>query len=281
MKRLEYMASGGENNFSNTLLIGKDILAVYKDGIGSSKIISGGGVLLNKEAGYRNPTGNISFANTFERGEKAIVLYQDGNIEDICIEPLLRPGPGLPDATVGVPYSASLFVDGTIPFILSAIVKPSWMTIGVSGNNINFSGMPVSGDTGTDIEVSFMVTNCGGAKSFSDTIDVIEIISPATVEVTGTIGISARGIFINLSQSVNCNVDFYLNGVADDGGPVGFSATVTVPAGFSYKNQTNAVSAPAVITCIDANVAPDTYEISSPVCGGIIYHFTLKINSPC
>lgn len=76
VKRLEYTGTGGETGFTNALLINKDILAVHKDGIGNSKIITVG-TPASKEVKYTTGTGAFEWAVTFEAGEEAYVLYQD------------------------------------------------------------------------------------------------------------------------------------------------------------------------------------------------------------
>lgn len=90
-----------------------------------------------------------------------------------CI-PVSIPSVTLPDAVVGDAYSYSIALTGTSPFALSSIVKPAWMTIAVSGSNINFTGTPDSADESAGVAVSFTVSNCSGANTadFSDSIDV-------------------------------------------------------------------------------------------------------------
>lgn len=75
MQRLEYTGTGGEFSFTDTALIGKDVVAIHKDGIGNSKIILSG-TPLNKEAKFDNTTGTIEWAIPFEPNEEAYVLYQ-------------------------------------------------------------------------------------------------------------------------------------------------------------------------------------------------------------
>jgi hypothetical protein len=88
----------------------------------------------------------------------------------------------MPDAYAPVPYTDTITLTGTAPFTLTDIVKPAWLTIAVSGNNINFSGTPAVSDVGTGVAVSFTVHNCGSAStSFSDTIDVIDAEGNGTI----------------------------------------------------------------------------------------------------
>lgn len=88
-----------------------------------------------------------------------------------CIAVAIVGTPVLPDGSIDTPYTYSFDVTGTAPFNLSAIVKPSWMTIAVNGTTIEFSGTPDV--DGTSIPVSFTINNCSGdTANFSDTIDV-------------------------------------------------------------------------------------------------------------
>lgn len=86
--------------------------------------------------------------------------------------------PALPDGFVNTFYNYLFAVSGDGPFTLSNIVKPSWMTISVSGSNIVFSGVPSADATG--VAVSFDINNCSGANSvsFSDTFDITTVCVP-------------------------------------------------------------------------------------------------------
>lgn len=75
MNRLEYTGVGGEVSFTNAILIGVDVVAINKDGIGNSKIILSG-TPLNKEAKFDTVTGTITWAIPFEEFEEAYILYQ-------------------------------------------------------------------------------------------------------------------------------------------------------------------------------------------------------------
>lgn len=76
VRRYEYTGTGGEAQFTASLLINKSILAVHKDGIGFSKLITSG-TPASKEAKYTAASGRIDFPIAFEPGEEAYVLYQD------------------------------------------------------------------------------------------------------------------------------------------------------------------------------------------------------------
>lgn len=76
--RIEYTGVGGENGFTDSQLINKRILAVYKDGVEFSEIITSG-TPVNKQVKYTTGTGAILFPMTIEPGEEIAVLYQLSN----------------------------------------------------------------------------------------------------------------------------------------------------------------------------------------------------------
>jgi predicted secreted protein len=93
-----------------------------------------------------------------------------------CINVVIPGSPTLPDGQTTLPYTASFGITGSPLYVLSNITKPSWMNIqlveSTPGNWIvQITGTPDA--TGTDIEVSFDITNCtAGLVHFSDTIDI-------------------------------------------------------------------------------------------------------------
>lgn len=88
-----------------------------------------------------------------------------------CIAVVIVGSPVLPDATIDVPYSYSFDITGTAPFTLSAVSKPAWMTIAVSGSSIVFSGTPSVSAIGEPI--GFTINNCSSnTVVFEDIIDV-------------------------------------------------------------------------------------------------------------
>lgn len=183
----------------------------------------------------------------------------------------------LPDGIENIPYSYIQSVSGTQPFTLSAIVKPAWMNITVSGGNIIFSGTPLLADVGTGITVSFTVNGVAGTLNLSDTIDVIAAAACIAVEfvespviqdaqagqaynafipLTGTtpyvlsaivkpawatIVAEATGIRITGTPTVPAaNVQFSFN-ITNCGQPTGisFSQTINVNSGVIITGNTN------------------------------------------
>jgi hypothetical protein len=113
----------------------------------------------------------VSFDITNCSGTNSISFTDTVDIITLCTDVTIPGSPDLPPATVGTPYTYSIPLGGTAPFELANVVKPNWMEIEISGSSIAFSGTP--DDAGTDITVSFDVTNCAeGTASFEDTIDV-------------------------------------------------------------------------------------------------------------
>lgn len=91
-----------------------------------------------------------------------------------CIPVTFAGSPNLPEATVGVLYDYSIFLNGTSPFGITNIVKPGWMTIALVGGSVHITGTPSSGDIATGVTAGFRVTNCTSDHSdFSDTLNVI------------------------------------------------------------------------------------------------------------
>lgn len=72
IKILNYVGEGGEVTFTNSLLIGKNIFAVFKDGI-QQVIVTGTPV--GKEVKIDIVTGEVTFGIQFENGEIATILY--------------------------------------------------------------------------------------------------------------------------------------------------------------------------------------------------------------
>jgi hypothetical protein len=70
----------------------------------------------------------------------------------------------LANATVAIPYSQSIAITGTGPFILTGIVKPAWMNIAVVGSNLQFTGTPGFADQGVDKVVDVTVQGCNGSS---------------------------------------------------------------------------------------------------------------------
>lgn len=69
-------AAGGETSFTIPLLIGKDIIGVWKDGVKNNAIITSGSPA-SKEVKYETSIGKFTWAIPFEPGETFSIEYQD------------------------------------------------------------------------------------------------------------------------------------------------------------------------------------------------------------
>ncbi len=73
--RYDYTATGGETDFTASILADKSVFSFVKDGIGFAEILSSG-FPDNKQVVYNTATGNFAFMIPAEPGEKIYVLYQ-------------------------------------------------------------------------------------------------------------------------------------------------------------------------------------------------------------
>lgn len=212
MKKIEYIAIGGEFGFVNPLLIGRRILSVMRDGVGMSKIVIA--APQDKQAQYLISTGGIYFKSPLSENEDVIVLYADS--DNVCFPVTIQSGYFMPVGVVGFAYLSSFYVNGTSPFTLSSIVKPSWMTITLSSNLITFSGTPAIGDAGNNT-VSFTINNDCGTDDF---LQVFNISAPTAqfdtttfvsgdrstdVEIANLTGMPGVTVTITLETLTNVN----------------------------------------------------------------------------
>jgi hypothetical protein len=121
--------------------------------------------------------------------------------------------PVFPDITLGDTYDFDITLLGTAPFSLSDVVKPSWMTIELTGSTIHIGGTPDGTNVGTAIPVSFTVSNCSGANEVdvSDTIDVLlvsyecgEVITQETVSA-GYVDLGLFHLDVDAADTVDLN----------------------------------------------------------------------------
>jgi len=75
LQRIEYTGTGGETVVTLAGLIGKTVLAVHKDGIGNSKLITSG-TPSDKQVKFTTATGVLQFAIPFEPGEESYILFR-------------------------------------------------------------------------------------------------------------------------------------------------------------------------------------------------------------
>lgn len=127
-----------------------------------------------------------------------------------CVSPAIVGSPSLPDGTTLSSYSYSFNITGSTPFTITNVTKPTWMNISVSGNTVMISGLIGTGDSGSNIPVSFDINNACGAVTFSDTFDV-NLPGTPVVDVDwsftrGGIPFGTLRIFVNAVLQVDTNV---------------------------------------------------------------------------
>lgn len=126
-----------------------------------------------------------------------------------CVAPAIVGSPSLPDGTALSSYSYSFTVTGSTPFTITNVTKPTWMSIVANGNTIQISGLIGTGDTGSNIPVSFDINNACGSVTFSDTFNVNLPGTPlATVNwsfTRGGIPMGTLRIFVNAVLTVDQN----------------------------------------------------------------------------
>jgi hypothetical protein len=129
-----------------------------------------------------------------------------------CVAPLVASGATLPDGQVGVSYSHSILVNGSQPFNITNVTKPTWLNINiVSGNTIILSGTPDA--SGTGITVSFDINNACGTASISDTIDIAA--APPTIS---TVNWSWSRLSSTAFMRIYVNAILVIEALADDSG---------------------------------------------------------------
>jgi hypothetical protein len=126
-----------------------------------------------------------------------------------CVAPAIVGSPSLPDGTALSSYSYSFNVTGSTPFNITNVTKPSWMNISVSGNTVSINGLIGTGDTGTNIPVSFDINNACGSVTFSDTFDV-NLPGTPLVDIDwsftrGGIPFGTLRIFVNAALVIDAN----------------------------------------------------------------------------
>ncbi|MEO9145101.1 MAG: hypothetical protein ABI237_06040 [Ginsengibacter sp.] len=128
-----------------------------------------------------------------------------------CTAVAITGTPVLPDANTNTAYNYSFGITGDAPFALASIVKPGWMNIAIVGNNVVFSGTPLTAATG--LTVSFDITNCSGINSvsFPDTIDVIDLCVNVTVPDTITLPDGVLSTPYSYSIALGGTVPFVLD----------------------------------------------------------------------
>lgn len=76
MAKVYIHISNGFSLFSSSILRGKNVVAVYKDGVGMTKILTSG-IPTGKEVTVNGISGSVLLPNKPERGEAITIIYQN------------------------------------------------------------------------------------------------------------------------------------------------------------------------------------------------------------
>lgn len=134
------------------------IYVVKKDGIQQDLY----GSDPNRSYIYTQSTGTITFST---EGEKAFVIYKETSpivepIPGVCV-PVEVEDSEMPDAIVNVSYSKAFPLNGTEPYTLNVIQKPTWAIVHISlGGVVTVMGFP---DVAGPETLEFSVSNCSGS----------------------------------------------------------------------------------------------------------------------
>lgn len=96
--------------------------------------------------------------------DKLCDLTCDCDCNGHCTAAYIISGGTLPNAVTGSAYTHTITLGGTAPFTLQNISKPSWLTLTVSGNQIQFTGTPITAGT---VAVTFDIHNCSDSYIFN------------------------------------------------------------------------------------------------------------------
>lgn len=182
------------------------IYIVKREGTQHDKWISGS---TNRTHIHESSTGKIFFPTVFSPGDESVfVLFKSTGAEPetppgVCV-PVSIPSVTLPTGSLGVPYSYSISLAGTGPFILSNVTgTPSGVIVTLSGSTVNITGTPSAAGAYT---LAFEIGNCSGIGSdlFSEPFNVVDNTQNMSIinEVPGVSLQSISGVsYSNLSQA--------------------------------------------------------------------------------
>jgi hypothetical protein len=183
-----------------------------------------------------------------------------------CVPPTIGTDM-VPVATVGVPYLASIPLNGSQPFTVTDISKPSWLDMNITGGNILLlTGTPTSAGT---FDLLFTVSNACGSASFNGSIDVVEASGASTVNYS-----------LNTGLTVGYRLRIFVNGSLRDELSVTSSGSTTVVSGDVVEAQLIGVSiAPKHLivtnvttsTVLYDNLSTSTQDFSFTAAGSTTY----------
>lgn len=176
----------GLNYVEDPAFVGATLYGVKRNGIGFTRI-SGSSVPSNMEFNLIGSRIYFDPLNPFADGEYVWVMMDKPPTGAICVPVVIDNAPVyLPDGIFGVAYYYVMSLTGTPTFAISAVTKPAWMTITVTGNTVVFTGTPTPLATG--VTVGFTLTNCTSQTAvYSDTINVVAPAGNGTFTITNEI----------------------------------------------------------------------------------------------
>lgn len=237
-----YNGSEGVNYIESSELAFTTIYAVKRTGLLHEKYISGNP---NRTHVYDSSLGRIYFPSNFNPGgEKVYVLFKETStvppVIPVCVQVSIAGT--LPNGVIGVPYNYSFALSGSEPFAISAITKPGWATVALSGSLVTVTGTP---DTDTTETIEFTVTNCSaGTETINQSFVVVDpavVMSVTNAATSGVFITSLGGISYTIqSGSIPVGSSQVLSVVHPDyTGVIGLGITgVTFPLSLKlYKNS--------------------------------------------
>lgn len=180
--------------------------------------------------------------------------YTTTDSDSTCV-PVGAINPSLPNAKVGEAYSFSIPLSGTAPFELGSVTKPSWMDIAIDGSDLVFSGTPTGDDVGTHIEVTVVVSNCGGDN---------EVSFDKFINVTACVTVSFTDFdFPDATANVPYNKTVVLSGTA----PFAIDTITTKPSWMNITLTGNSLQFTGTPSGSDVGTGIDV-QLTLENCGG-------------
>lgn len=230
-KSKSYNGLEGTNFIEGSELANTTIYAVKRSGIQYDKYISGSS---SRKYIYSSSMGRVVFPEVFNTGgETVFVIYKESSplidpIPGICIPVVIISG-FMPDAVVGVPYYKAFVLNGSTPFFLNVIQKPSWATVSlVPLGIVTVFGFP---DVDGPEVLEFSVTNCGGSDSVLESFNTLPNTNNLSVTSTSVSRInSVTGLpYVITSGSFPVSLVTPLSGIHD-----AYTGTITVNVTISF-----------------------------------------------
>lgn len=233
-----------------------------------SAAISGTNLVLSGTPSSGDVDEDVSISVTVENacGTEVFTDTIDVIVAPPCVPIDSDVSPDLPDGVIGTDYVFDWAMSGTAPFTINSLVKPSWMTVTVSGSTLQFRGTPTT--AATDLTISMEITNCTDGSLLIDTaIDVL-------ASDTGVASMSINNIYGSTGVTIEMVSPFFYYLSSGDSFPLApgqsancvkgaYSGTIDVtiagsPSGALLELYKNSV----VIDTISVS-SPDTYTFSS------------------